>query len=120
MENSLKQEEFLLILQRLNDLVDTYCDIFCSDQEYLQGFLYDNEIISITTESYCCGSSSTESYDIPISYLWTDDWVGVEKEAQAQRRKAYQQAEDKRKAESARLTEEQERKKYKELQEKYG
>ena len=63
---------------------EEYDEKFCGSRGWVSNIDFDPDsgMIEIEEEwSYCgCCSNDYESYNLPIEYLWDDDWVGKEKE----------------------------------------
>jgi len=77
--------------------------------------------IEITYDvSYCgCCPGEWEGYNVPISYLWDDDWVGREKERRDQQRKIREAEEAKRHEEERKRQEERRYQQYLKMKEFY-
>lgn len=120
------QEEWSLyedMQDELNEFGEKYIDTFFTGGRgnyFFERATIEGDYITIHYEWSCMGGHEDEDVTIPLHYLWTEDWIELEKarleEVRIAREKAeHQRLIDKRNKEIA-----EEKVKYLELQKKYG
>ena len=61
------------------------------------GFEFDDGSLIVKFEYYCCGGTEYDQFELPIEYLWTENFVEIETaRIQAAKEEAARQAEAKR------------------------
>lgn len=113
-------KNYVEMQDRLQSFAEEYIKEFCWDRASLDCVEIADGSIAITSESYCYGSVEHDGHYLPISYLWTENWIELEKEAEKQEKIDEEKEKEKMQLTEAKKTEEQERKKYLELKAKYG
>lgn len=113
LDNYIKDQDALMAL------AEEYIGMVGGSKESVNSIDLDEDGLSIETTYYCCGSSETDYYTMPIEYLMKENWREIELERQADEKEAKRlQAE----ADERKRKEEAERKEYEkflELKEKY-
>lgn len=80
----------------LETLATQYVDEFGNgcESESITGFFVDDKTIEISTyETWRYGGRDTHEYNIPVRYLWAEDWLKEERELQEIQRIAREKAE---------------------------
>ena len=87
---------------------------------YFERATIEGDSINITYEWSCCGGHETEEDTVPLHYLWTENWLELEKAATEKRRIEREKAEQQRLIDKRNNEIAEEKAKYLELQKKYG
>jgi len=81
-------ETYLRVHEAAENLADAYVTHFGGGREYVSGFEIDGSIQIETEESFCgCCGPDYNSYNIPLDYLFDDDWINTEKKSRAEKAK---------------------------------
>jgi len=109
----------------LNEFGEKYIDTIYQNgggrgNYYFEHASIECDYINITYEWSCMGGHETEEDTIPLHYLWTDNWLELEKAAIEQRRIEREQAEQQRLIDKRNNEIADEKAQYLKLQQKYG
>ena len=113
LDNYIKDQE------ALKELAEEYIGMVGGSKESVNSVELEEYGLDIETTYYCCGSSETDYYTMPIEYVMNENWRDLELQRQADEKEAKRLQAEADEAKRKKEAEEKEYATFLELQEKY-
>jgi len=112
-------DNFIKDQEELRAIAEEYINMVAGSHESINSVELESCGVEIETVSYCCGSSDTDYYTMPIEYLMKENWRDIELERQADEKEAKRLQKEADAVQEKKKAEEREYQHFLELKEKY-
>ncbi len=118
--NESQFERRLVIYEAFKEEVEQLLDCFPGIGDITEWEIY-GDMIHVSSEHYhcsCCGPDY-DSHDVPVSYLWTENWREIEEERRAAEERKQAGIKKAKETKAKKAAEEARRKQYDKLKEEF-